>query len=107
MDRNFGPSKITVVDRNFGPFFLFCLFLTRPNGQHISVNLDQHLIEVFKTTVDGCNLKSSKSTVVEPNFGPSKVTVLDINFGPFEITVVDRPFLWQVKKTGQKSHTIF
>ena len=54
LDRNFGPSKITVVDhyfglskitivdRNFGPLFIYLfIFWYRPNEQHISVNFDQ------------------------------------------------------------------
>ena len=64
-----------------------------------------------KTTVDGCNFKSSKSTVVEPNFGPSKFTVLDLNFGPFKITVGDRHFGPSIfvasSKDRTKSPTIF
>ena len=66
--------------------------MTRLKGQHISINLDQRLIGLFKNTVVCCNFKQSKSTVVQRNFGPSKVTFVDHNFGPFEITVGDSNF---------------
>ena len=66
--------------------------MTRLNGRHISVNLDQRLIGLSKVTVVGCNFKPSKSTVVEPNFGTSKTTVVERYFGPSKITVVERNF---------------
>ena len=71
-------------------FFFF--FLTRPNGRHIFVNLDQRLIGLSKITVVGCNFRQSKSTFVERKFGPSKTTVMERNFGPSKITVVEHNF---------------
>ena len=85
MDRNFGPSKITTEDHNFGPFFFV-------HDSSISLNLDRCPISLVKISVVGCNFKPSKSTVVESNFGHSKITVVEHNFEHSKITVVERNF---------------
>ena len=59
MLRQFGPSKITVVDRYFGP---------------------------SKNTDGDRNFGLSKITVGARHFGRSKITVGDRNFGPSEIS---------------------
>ena len=53
--RNVGPTKITVVDCNFGP---------------------------FKIKVVDRNFRPSKTTIVVHYFGPSKITIVDRNFRP-------------------------
>ena len=77
MDRNFGPSKITVADRNFGPS---------------KITVADRNFGPSKTTVVDRNFGPSKITDVERNFGLSKITVVDRNFGPSIITIVDRNF---------------
>ena len=67
---------------------ILSLFFTHLNGQHISVNLKQCLIGLFKTTIVGCNFEPSQSKVLERNFRPSKNTVVERNIGPSKIMVV-------------------
>ena len=65
------------------------IYMYYPNGQRISVNLDQPPIVQSKITVAGCNFELSKITIVCRNFGPSKSRVAEHNFGPFKITGLD------------------
>ena len=64
MNRNFGPSKITVMDRDFGPFFLFFFDSSK------------------------CTTSIRK---FGPNFGLSKVTILDRPNLRFWTVILDRP----------------
>ena len=68
------------------------IYMYCPNGQHISVNLDQPPIVQSKITFAGCNFELSKITIVCCNFGPSKSPVAEHNFGPFKITALDHNF---------------
>ena len=74
------PSKITVVDRNFGR---------------------------SKITVGDGNSRLSKITVWDRNFGPSKITVGDHNFRLSKTTVWDRNFEPSKKNMTKLIHHMF